>query len=465
MKLVCLAWIGMGLAVGAGCKSSAECAKCACDGGGVGAAAQTPMGAEKAKGLPTQPVEPGEAVDRMAAAPASSVKCAPGVACETEPTAMPDPRGPKNEIEEPATGSRPLVPPTGPVAPVELGPAGEPLAPGLAAHLGRIPGTADMVFVLQADVRALLTAEQVRESFRSAVALMAGEVPGDLSCAAELVAAVDLVTVAVFEDDEARDAAVIVLEGGADLPGVIECAGRILPGEVPDEAAAQASRGYVEIEGDFALGSLGPRTIVAGDPELVMEMRAGRVRQPLSSSAEFLAAQRVAGTGPVMAVALVNDARGDDDESFAGGAVLRTSPRLEATGTFTFASMEMVGEVVDEFTEAVGEMDHDRAMILRELSRAPGGAELAGELVGLLDAAVDARLTIQGRTLSFEVRAPEGVTAAGLAGTLARGVPLLLLRGGDFGPGAFEPPPPDVPVTAPPAAVSAMPVPPPTAIE
>ncbi|MBI5490316.1 MAG: hypothetical protein HY905_23470 [Deltaproteobacteria bacterium] len=427
MKLVCLAWIGLGLVGGAGCKSSGECAKCACDGGGGGAVAQAPVSGEKAKGEPTQPSAHRAPAEPARGALAAAAKCAAGADCETEVEAPPGPGRPIVGSEEPVTGSRPLVPPTGALAPVEVVPSGEPLAPGLAAHLERIPAGDGMMVVVQADVRALLSADQVREAFRSAVALLAGEVPGDLSCAAELLAATELVTVVFFENQGGHESGGVILEGGADLPGVIECAGRIVPSELPDGAAAQAARGYVELDDDFALGTLGPRTIVVGEPALVMEMRAGRVRRPLSASPEFQAAQRVAGAGPVTVVAIAHDERGEEDESFSGGAVLRTSPRLEAVGVFTFASMEMVGELVDDFTEAVGEMDHDRAMILRELSDAPGGPALAGEVVGLLDAAVDARLTIQGSTLSFEVRAPQGATPASLAATAARAVPLLLM--------------------------------------
>ena len=246
----------------------------------------------------------------------------------------------------------------------------------------------------------------------------------------ELLASIELATVAILESDGGHESAAVILEGGADLPGILECAQRILRDELPRGLAEQAGRGYVEVDGEIALGTLGPRTIALGEPELVQEMRVGRVRRPLSASPEFTAARGVAGAGPVTVVAVVHDERGSDGESFSGGAVLRTGPRLEIVGSFTFAELEMAGEVVEEFTEAVSELDEERARILRALNEMPGGSAVAGDVIDLLDAATDARLTIQGRNLSFEVRAPQGVTAAGLAATVARAVPMLLLAEG-----------------------------------
>jgi hypothetical protein len=312
---------------------------------------------------------------------------------------------------------------------VVVAPSGEPLAPGLAAHLGRLPGDANVTFVLQADVRALLSADEIRTALGGLLELVRGEVPGDPSCVVELLASVELVTAAFFEGRGAGEQVALILEGGADLPGIGECAARVMPDELPPDFAAQAARGYVEIDSDVALASLGPRTIVFGETGLVAEMRTGRVRRPLSTSRDFDAVRRVAGSGPVTVVAMVHDRAGSRDESFSGSAVLRADPGLAASGAFTFASAEMVGEVVDEFEEAMGDWDEERAEVLGAVNGLPGGAALGAQLLDIVDAVVQARLTVQGKTLSFEVRAPAGVTAASLAGTIVRAAPLFLLRG------------------------------------
>ena len=279
--------------------------------------------------------------------------------------------------------------------------------------------------------------------------LVRGEVPGDPTCVVELLASVELVTAAFFEGRGSDEAVALIIEGGADLPGIAECAARVMPGELPPGFAAQAARGYVDIESDVALATLGPRTIVLGEPGLVAEMRAGRVRRPLSTSRDFDAARRIAGSGPVTVVAMVHDRSESRDESFSGSAVLRATPRLEATGTFTFAGVEMVGEVVDGFTEAMGDWDEERAGVLGAVSGLPGGAALGAQLLDLADAAAQARLTVQGKTLSFEARAPEGVTAASLAGTIVRAAPLFFLRKEEEAREVAAPVEPPEPVPAP----------------
>jgi hypothetical protein len=302
------------------------------------------------------------------------------------------------------------------------------LAPGLAAHLTRLPSDGELVLVVQADVRALLSPADVRAALGGLLEMLRGEVPGDPTCLAELAASIDLVTVEAVEFAGGNDTAVAIVEGGIDLPGILECAATLAPDEFPREAVAQAARGYVELDADFAIATLGPRTVAFGGPELLQQVRAARVPRPLSASAEFEAARQAVGAGPAYVVALARDEGdgGGDDESFSGGAVLRTSPRVGAAGAFTFAGSEMAGEVVAEFAEMLSEMDGEQAELLGALRRMPGGDAVAGDAAKLMDAVREARLTLQNRTLSFEVWMPEGMTATSLSTSLSRAVPYLL---------------------------------------
>jgi hypothetical protein len=427
MKLAGLVVACWAAVAATGCKSAKECPQCTCPAAGAGAVAQAPSGeaaGKPAAGAPSaSPTEPATVVTESAAK-CSGLGCKEheGILAGSVPPAVPPSGGP--------SAPQPLPPAQGPAEPVVVAPSAEPLAPGLAAHLGKLPADADVTFVLQADVRALLSADEVRTALGGLLELVRGEVPGDPTCVIELLASVELVTAAFFEGRGSGEQVALILEGGADLPGIAECAARVMPGELPPGFAAQAARGYVEIESDVALASLGPRTIVFGETGLVEEMRAGRVRRPLSTSRDFDAVRRIAGSGPITVVAMVRDRSGSQDESFSGSAVLRADPGLAASGAFTFASAEMVGEVIDEYEGAMGDWDEERAEVLGLVSGLPGGAALGAQLLDIVDAAAQARLTVQGKTLSFEVRAPAGVTAASLAGTIVRVAPLFLLRGG-----------------------------------
>ena len=166
MKLACLAWIVVGALAAIGCKSSAECAKCSCDAATLAvapasAAPGAPTGTREKEPLSASAGEPAPATAATAA------KCAAGEECETPEEGSGDPGRPPVRPDGPAVGPRPLVPPPGALAPVVVAPSGDPLAPGLAAHLERLPATADMTLVLQADVRALMSEENVRSAARS----------------------------------------------------------------------------------------------------------------------------------------------------------------------------------------------------------------------------------------------------------------------------------------------------------
>ena len=422
-RILVLGVFGMAV-LAIGCRSSQECPACTCDGGGAAtAAAAAPAGPSAAEpaasgtgpsATPTSPTVAGQP---------SAAKCV-GAGCA--------------ESGEPPTGAvlpddvalpQPPVTPVAPVLPADVPPAG-PLAPGLAAHLTRLPSNAELTLVTQVDVRALLSPADVRTALGGLAELLQREVSGDPACLVELAAAIDLVTVEAVEYSGGRDTAVAILEGNIDLAGMIECAGTLAPDEFPRELVAQAARGYVELDGDFAAASLGARTVAVGDPELVREVRAGRVARPLSASADFEAARQAVGAGPAYFVVL---ARGDggsrNDESFVGGAVLRTAPRLGVAGSFTFAVAEMAGEVIEEFTEVLTELDREQAEVLGELRRMPGGAAIVGEATRLFEAFRQARLTLQDRTLSFEVWAPEGMTLASLSSSAQSVLPWLLLEG------------------------------------
>ncbi|MBN1772480.1 MAG: hypothetical protein JXB32_14520 [Deltaproteobacteria bacterium] len=423
-RIVLLGLLCVAATAGA-CKSSKECPTCVCDGGA------TPGTAVAASGSASEPAAPGTATAAKASEP--SVEEGPSVARQAGAGSEEPGRPPV----EPAAGTRtgdlavphiPTVPST-PVLPADAPPAG-PLAPGLAAHLTRLPSDGELVLVVQADVRALLSAAEVRSMLGGMVELLRGEVPGDPACLVELAASIDLVTVEAVEFRGGNDTAVAIIEGNIDLPGILECAATIAPDEVPREAVAQAARGYVELDRDFVLATLGPRTVAFGGPELVRPIRAGSVPRPLSASAEFEAIRRAVGAGPAYVVALARDGEGGPhDESFTGGAALRTDPRLGVAGSFAFASPAMAGEVIEEFTELLTELDREQAEVLGELRRMPGGATVAGDAVKLFDALRQARLTLQDRTLGFEVWVPEGTTLASLSSSMQRAVPWLLFGG------------------------------------
>lgn len=417
----------VGLAVSAiGCKSSPQCPTCTCDGGGAATAAVAaptgPAAAEPAasgagpSATPTSPTVVGQP---------SAAKCV-GPRCDEAAEEPGDP-GSGPPVNDPSS-TPPLRPvPVAPVLSADVAPAG-PLAPGLAAHLTRLPGNAELVLVTQVDVRALLSPAEVRTALGGLAELLRREVSGDPACLVELAAAIDMVTVEAVEYSGGRDTAVAILEGSIDLAGMLECAGTLAPDEFPRELIAQVARGYVELDGDFAAASLGARTVVVGDPELVREVRAGRVARPLSTSAEFEAARKAVGAGPAYLVVLARDDGGErNDESFVGGAVLRTTPRLGVAGSFTFAVAELAGEVIAEFTEMATELDREQAEVLGELRRMPGGAAVVGDATKLFEAFRQARLTLQDRSLSFEVWLPEGMTVASLSSSLQRVLPWLLL--------------------------------------
>ena len=97
------------------------------------------------------------------------------------------------------------------------------------------------------------------------------------------------------------------------------------------------------------------------------------------------------------------------------------------------------GEVIEEFTELLTELDHEQAEVLDALRGMPGGAPVAGDVARLFEAVRQARLTLQDRTLGFEVWLPDGMTGPGLAASMGRAVPWLLREGGK----AAGPPPDD----------------------
>jgi hypothetical protein len=330
--------------------------------------------------------------------------------------------------------------------PVVPRPASEPLAPGLAAHLASLPDEADLTVVVQADLRALIAPDQLRAALGQVAGMLADDdADGNPACLVELAAATDLATCAFFESRGRSESVVVILEGGADLAGVLECASRLVPSEFPPSLTSQAARGFVAIDGDdLAAATLGPRTLALGTTELVSRMRAGAVRNTLDDSRDFEAARRAAGPGPVYVAAF---SRGNRDESFTGGAALRLAPRLGLSGSFDFGRLETAAEVIDEAAEAIAELDEERDEFLRQLAEIPAGADRLGEVAPLLDALTGLRLTLQGRNVSFEVWLPEGTTPDGLIGTAARTMPLLLLRGGGdsaSAPAHLPPPPAEV---------------------
>ena len=262
-----------------GCRSK-ECPPCGGDGGpgAVTTAAGTATGAgttaEAGASLAEQP-------------PQSAAKCV-GSKCDESAEAPGETAGrpASGSAEGDRAGTRPPVSPLAPPPPTDLPPAG-PLAPGLAAHLTRLPGDGKLVLVAQADVRALFSAADVRSILGGLVEAARREVPGDPSCLVDLAAAVERVTVEAVEFRGGNETAAAILEGDLDLPAVIECAATVLGGEIPREAVAQAARGYVELDRDFVAATLGPRTLAFGGPELVGPIRSGRVTRPLSASAEL----------------------------------------------------------------------------------------------------------------------------------------------------------------------------------
>ncbi|NMC71874.1 MAG: hypothetical protein GYA57_17695 [Myxococcales bacterium] len=427
------------IATATGCRSK-ECPSCTCDGGP--GAATTTAGTAPGAGTITPP---GAAGTASAAAgesaetepPPSAAKCL-GSKCDESagPPVEPPPGNRPGDLAAP----RPGVSPVAPALPADLPPAG-PLAPGLAAHLTRLPGDGKLVIVVQVDVRALFSAADVRSILGGLVEAVRREVPGDPNCLVELAAAVELVTLEAVDFPGGNDTAAAILEGDLDLPGLIECAVTVSGGKLPREAVAQAAQGYVELDRDFAAATLGPRTVVLGGPELVGPIRTGRPTRPLSSSAEIEAIRKAVGAGPAYVAAFGRDESGGrHDESFTGGASLRTTPRLGVAGSFTFAVPETAGEVVGEFTEMLTEMDQEQAEVLGALRRMPDGSSVAGDAAKLFEAVRQARLTLQDRTLGFEVWVPEGMTGAGLAASVGRAVPWLL-----FGEDRAAGSPPDDP--------------------
>jgi hypothetical protein len=426
--LVLLGLVGLGLGSVA-CKAK-ECPGCTCDGGGGAAAVVAP--AAGGVGPAQQPASPATgakapesaAGDQPGAAAVAS-KCT-GAGCVDRDFAEDQPGG----GTRPGDVAPPLSPPVTPLAPVvptDVPPAG-PLAPGLAAHLTRLPSAGELVLVVQADVRALLSPADVRAALGPLLEMLRGEVQGDPACLAELAASIDLVTVQAVEFDGGGDTAVAIVEGNVDLPGLLECAATLVPDEFPRELVGRAAGGYVELDDDFGLATLGPRTVAFGGPELLRQVRSGRVARPLSASTAFEAARRAAGAGPAYFVALVqdDDRGGRNDESFTGGAVLRTTPRLGVTGSFAFAVPEMAGEVIAEFAEMLTELDQEQAEVLGALREMPGGETIVGDATKLFKAVRESRVTLQDRTVSFEVWVSEGATPAGLASSMMRAVPWLL---------------------------------------
>lgn len=420
--LVSLALCAVAPAIG--CKSK-ECPSCACDGGVVAAAGAAPAGttsnsgtAPAASAAGTAPVAAGPSA--AAEPPPSASKCL-GTKCDESAGPAVESGGP-GDLATP----RPPVSPVMPVSPADVPPA-VPLASGLAAHLTRLPGDGKLVLLVQADVRALFSAADIRSILGGVAEAVRREVPGDPSCLIDLAAAVELVTVEAVEFPGGNDTAAAIVEGDLDLPGMIECAATVSGGEIPREAVAQAARGYVELDRDFTVATLGPRTVVFGGPELVDPIRTGRAARPLSASAEVEAIRKAVGAGPLyLAVLARGEGGGEDDESFTGGAALRTTPRLGVAGSFAFGTPKMAGDVVEEFTEMLTELDHEQAEVLGALRQVPGGAEVAGDAIKLFDALRQARLTLQDRTLSFEVWVPEGMTGPDIAASFSRIAPWLL---------------------------------------
>jgi len=394
---------------------------------GTTAGPQGPTAAPNAGGpRPAQGSTPGTPEPQLR-------KCTGGRNCE-EPAEPPPGSGsisgvgPDDGPDLP-DGPVPLPPPTTALPPEypPLPVSGEPttappLPPAMEAHLARVPAGAGPQFVIQADVRAIAPAEAVRSAARAALAVV-GEIPeGAASCAIELAAAVEVVTYAMQESESGSELGIALVDGTVDLPGILECMGRIEP-DMPVGLLQQAAGGYVEVEEHIALASIGPRTIAFGSDELVRRAQAGPVAGAIVESPVFARARALAGSGPAYAVLWDASGKGDD-MPLRGGGSLRLTPRLGVAGAFVFSQIGRVGDAIEEASEALDEIAEARGELAVKLG-ASLPAAVKRDLQTLIDAALGARLVLQGPLLSFDVWLPDGVSLPQIAGSLLQALPAL----------------------------------------
>jgi hypothetical protein len=403
------------LAVFACSKPNEPSSACACDA----AAASCPEASAAA--LPSAASEEPAAPSGTASARPQLAKCA-GLGCTDRDDV--EPAAPATAAAVPPVEPMPQAPPDPVAPPPELA----PLAPGLAAQLERVSATGEAIFVVQADVAAIAPADAVRAAATEALAALRQEIPGNPACIVEIVASVKAFTYAWMESDTGPDVGIAIVESGADLPGIFECVAQIDPSAIPAEARAAAGSGFVVLEPEeAAIASIGPGLLAIGSEAAVRAARAGDVSNPLSSDPRLQSARAAAGPGPGWAAFLVHDAgeSPQEDESFDGAVALRSSPRVGVVGSFSFARVEMVGDVLDEVFEALGEIGDGRSEVLDVIGAAGLDAPIREKVLMMFDAVLGARIVAEGRRLSFEAWLPEGQSLAGLLTAAVRLLPVI----------------------------------------
>jgi hypothetical protein len=381
--------------------AAAACRKAADD---LPAGRGSPAAARTAPAATAETVRPNAVGDNGSAVPAAN---GPG----TTPPATTTPQ------REPPATTTPATPPL----PVDVEPSDAPPLPApLAAHLSRLSAGTGPQLVVQVDLRALAGADALREAARAALELLgpAAGALGDASCVVELVAAVEAVTYATQDVPDGPEMGIALADGDLELPAVVACIRTFAP-ELP---AAADGDGLLAIAEHVALAAVGAHTLAFGSDVLVRRARAG-VPDPLLESPSFTRARALAGPGPAYVV-VFDDAGGAGNGAAQGGASLRTSPRLGLSGSLIFPDISTAGATIAKVAETLERLRRNRDGLLDGISGALSPAA-RGDLEAVLDAALDARLTLQGPRCSFEVWLPDGTDPGRLFAEALQLVPLL----------------------------------------